>query len=157
MFSAFARAAFELLAPGGDLSILQSPPRLGERVSRILKDECSAPGALTDKLAAAERLFFGSQQDESSRLAWDAGVLEKCFGAAGFVTHERLVDQKEERLLSVRDLSLWFDKDRSPWGSFIARELGDEDFALVRRILEERTRQGPLEWRWKSLLLSARR
>jgi putative ATPase len=157
IFSAFARAAFELLAPKGDLSVLQSPPVLGERISRILKEECSAPEALTDKLAAAERLFFSPQEDENSRLAWDAGVLEKCFNSAGFVTNARLLDQKEERLLSARDLSLWFDRDRSPWGSFIARELGEGDFALVRKILEERTRQGPLEWRWKSLLLSARR
>jgi putative ATPase len=156
-FSAFAHAALSLLAPQGGLSILQSPPRLGERISRILREECAAPAEMAERLALAENSFFSLRAGGSGRLAWEGKTLENCFREAGFSVSVTVLDQKEERLLSGRDLALWFDREHSPWGSFIAQELGEGDFFLAREKLEERIRQGPVEWKWKSVLLRARR
>jgi putative ATPase len=155
-FAAFAGAARRLLAPGGGLVILQSPPRLGERISRILREECGAAAA--EKLAQAEDAFFGGSAvfkggTEASRWTWDAEVLEGSFRQAGFEVELSVLDQREERLLSRRDTALWFDPGRSAWGAFVAEALGEEEFLRLRRLLEERIKQGPLEWRWKSLLL----
>jgi hypothetical protein len=33
--------------------------------------------------------------------------------------------------------------------------VGEADFLRLRQTLEERIKQGPLEWKWKSLLLKA--
>ncbi|MDR1862438.1 MAG: recombinase RarA, partial [Treponema sp.] len=165
LFAAFAEAARRLLAPGGDLATLQSPPRLGERISRILSEECGAPALTVEKLSQAEEAFFsgsgalkgekGSQTGSSSRWTWDAGVLEESFKKAGFAAELRVLEQKEERLLSARDIALWFDAEHSSWGAFVAEALGEADFLRLRQMLEERIKQGPIEWKWKSLLLRA--
>jgi putative ATPase len=161
VFTAFAEAARLLLAPGGDLIILQSPPRLGERISRILREECgAAEKAAAEKLALAEEAFFGGapvlkDEREASRWTWDGELLERSFREAGLSAALSVLGQREERLLSGRDIALWFDPGRSAWGAFVAEALGEEEFLRLRRLLEERIKQGPLEWRWKSLLLRA--
>jgi putative ATPase len=165
LFTDFAVKAERLLSPGGDILILQSPPRLGERLSRILEDECGAPGELSRKLGEAEEDFFrggprSSQNREgqgasSQRWTWDGAALEGCFAAAGFETELTVLDEGEERLISPRDIDLWFNRDRSSWGAFIGEAIGEKDFLALRNALEERARQGPIRWKWKSLLLKA--
>ncbi|MHB9291343.1 putative ATPase [Hollandina sp. SP2] len=161
VFRAFAEGAWQLLVPGGVLVILQSPPLLGERISRILQDECAGDRVLGTKLEAAEEAFFMGQDETaqagSARWTWDGDTLEQVFMDVGFKTNLSLLNQKEDRLLTERDLSLWFDREKSPWGAFIARALGDGDFTRLRETLHERIRGGPLVWRWKSLLLTAHR
>jgi putative ATPase len=151
---AFAEGARRLLASGGDLVILQTLPRLGERISRLLEDECGAPGPapgkLVKKLKEAEQDFFTNQ---GGYWTWDGEILEKAFTAGGLKTTFSVLDQKEERLLTERDLALWFDRDRSTWGAFIAPALGDTDFSRIRELLSARIKQGPLTWKWKSILL----
>jgi putative ATPase len=156
-FDAFAVSAAELLAPGGDVSVLQSPPRLGQRISRILREECGAPPSLSQKLANAEEDFFDRTLPDNSaaRWTWDAGALEKCFRRAGFTVGITALDQQEERLILPKDLSLWFDKEKSSWGAFIAGALGEEDFSEIRTLVENRIKEGPITWKWKSLLLKA--
>jgi putative ATPase len=149
-FAAFAESAALLLAPGGDIVVLQSPPRLGERVSRILREECGASPPLAQKLSRAEEGFFGKT---AGRWAWDAETLEEGFSRAGFSVSITVADQQEERLISVKDMSLWFDPAKSSWGASIAGALGEKDFSEIRALMEARVREGPLLWKWKSLLL----
>jgi putative ATPase len=183
-FGDFARRARALLVPGGDLSLLQSPPRLGERISRILREDCGAGEELAARLAAAEERFFtpppntappnktpfggpfggltgGAAPPPNTAPpnkapfggGWDGETLETAFREAGFDTALKVLDQREERLLSGRDLAAWFDREKSSWGARIGKELGDEDFSRIRGLLEERAARGPLLWRWKSILL----
>jgi putative ATPase len=164
-FHGFAQNARKLLTPQGDVAVLQSPPRLGERISRILQDTCNAPQDLCEKLDAAEEAFFtspqtvsfsiGTETDTAERWTWDKETLETCFQDAGFKTHLSILDQQEERLLTERDITIWFDREKSNWGKFIAAALGDADFLRIRNLLRERITQGPLVWKWKSLLLKA--
>jgi putative ATPase len=152
--TAFAQGARRLLAPGGNLVILQTLPRLGERISRILVDEGGALGSpprdLVKKLKEAEQDFFTSQ---GGYWTWDGETLAKTFTAGGLTAAFSILDQKEERLLTERDLAAWFDRERSSWGAFIARALGDTDFLTLRELLSARIKQGPLTWKWKSILL----
>jgi putative ATPase len=149
-----AEKARNLLAPGGDLAILQSPPRLGERISRIAGEECGAEPSLSAKLREAEEAFFGDRGGLS--MNWDAPLLESAFRDTGFEPLVTEIEQKEDRLVTGKDLGLWFDPERSRWGGFIASVLGMEDFRRLEGILRERIARGPITWKWKSLLLTAR-
>ncbi|MDR0689349.1 MAG: AAA family ATPase [Spirochaetaceae bacterium] len=150
----FTDGARRLLAPGGDLVLLQTLPRLGERISRILEDECRVlgpiPGDVVQKLKEAEQDFFTKQ---GGYWTWDGAVPEKIFTQGGLRTVLTVLDQQEERLLTERDLAAWFDRERSTWGAFISRALGDADFLTIRELLSARIKQGPLTWKWKSVLL----
>ena len=162
VFDFFAASAAKLLAPGGDISLLQTSPRMGEKISRILREECDAPPSLSDKLSLAEEDFFGGAAREPApmdgaraRWNWDASTLEGSFKRAGFAVTITILDQAEERLITEKDLSLWFDREKSSWGSFIAASLGENDFTEIRSLIENRIKEGPVKWKWKSLLLKA--
>jgi putative ATPase len=155
VFRDYAQGAWNLLAPKGDISLLQSPPRFGERLSRIIREECGAP-ELSEKLMEAEERFFspGAENTGSPRwLTWDSEVLRLSFEEAGFTVTLTTVEQQEERLISQRDVSAWFDKERSSWGAKVWEHLGDGDFNRIREALNERAAQGPMIWKWKSFLL----
>ncbi|MDR1175567.1 MAG: AAA family ATPase [Treponema sp.] len=181
-FSAFAEAAKKLLVSGGLVSLLESPPALGDRISRVLREECDAETALTEKLAEAEEFFFtslknpikhvsstGEQGDEASppetkshagngavpRRIWNREQVEAAFAGAGFSVKITEIPQSEERLLTDRDLNNWFDSKKSAWGSFMYKALGEEIFLRIKDALSGKAKQGPVMWKWKSLLIKA--
>ncbi len=160
-FTAFAEAARSLLADGGDLVLLQSPPKLGERISRIIAGEASIAetGRIQEApihaLVKAEEAFF-AETEGAGRWIWDGETMEHSFTAAGFKTTLTVLDQAEERLLTEKDISLWFDPERSSWGSFIHKALGAKDFQALAAMLRDRAKQGPIRWKWRSLLLKGR-
>jgi putative ATPase len=148
-----------LLAGGGDVVLLQSPPKLGERISRLLGGERNAPPCVA-ALAEAEEAFFkdagaagAAASAGSGRWTWDAETLERSFTAAGFKVALTRLEQSEERLLTERDMALWFDPRRSSWGKFMQQQLGADDFRALAGMLREKAAQGPLLWKWQSLLL----
>jgi putative ATPase len=145
-FSAFAEAARLLLVGRGDVVLLPSPPTQGERISRILGAEGNPSIAA---LADAEEAFF----QDSGRWTWDAETLERSFAAAGFTVSLVPLEQSEERLLTERDMALWFDPARSSWGKFIHKQVGADTFQALSDMLREKAAQGPVLWKWQSLLL----
>jgi putative ATPase len=164
-FTALAQDARKILAPGGNMVILCSPPPLGERISRILGEECGAGKDIAAAMAEAETAFFSpaagtgkspAEFPEPGFQTWDGETLERAFRDSGFTVQLTQVDQHEERLITSRDVELWFDRDRSRWGAFLGEKMGEKDFSRVRRLLEDRIQKGPLIWRWKSLLLRGR-
>jgi putative ATPase len=169
VFAEYAARSMALLSSGGDLVLLQSPPRLGERISRLIRDECDAPEDLAEKLALAEDAFYTPALETKAAKkaaagtemlpwwAWDEELLERSFARAGFQTAMTRLDQREERLLSDRDIADWFDAERSSWGGRILKTLGEADFSRVRELVGERARQGPVIWTWKSLLLTGKK
>jgi putative ATPase len=159
---AFAAASKLLLAPKGNIVILQSLPKMGERISRIIKEECDSSFGLAEELAAAEEVFFANSFENSmdsnskeSPSNWkiDSSTLENCFKEQVFFTEIKIIDCQEERLLTKGDLDLWFDSERSPWGLSISRGIGEKSFLAIRTLLDERISKGPIRWKWKSLLL----
>jgi putative ATPase len=154
-----AAAVKPLLAKNGNFALLASPPRLGERISRILRDECGMQN-LASALEQAEEAFFdnmtGSRSESSSVGLWDSSDLTAVFEKAGFSVKLNIIDQKEERLITEKDLSAWFNIEQSRWGSFMAKNLEKTVFSEVEEALRLRIAKGPLLWLSKSIILLAR-
>jgi putative ATPase len=163
-FSRMATDAQVLLESGGSLVLLCSPPPLGERISRILREECGGfipDASLSEKLQQAEEAFFSpsSKEDEASHKQsewnWDASTLSRAVESAGFTVKIETVDQKEDRLIGSKDIDAWFDRKKSRWGAFMEKTLDSGDFSRIENALRQRFQAGPLPWKWKSILLSA--
>nr|AGS53156.1 ATPase, AAA family [uncultured bacterium contig00060] len=146
-----AAAAKPLLAKNGNFALLTSPPRLGERISRILRDECGKPD-LASALEQAEEAFFCNMTGTGLR---DSDDLTAAFVESGFSVKISTIDQKEERLITEKDLSVWFDTEQSRWGSFMAKNLEKIIFSEIKEALSLRIAKGPLLWLSKSVLLLA--
>jgi putative ATPase len=146
-----AAAAKPLLAKGGNIVLLASPPSLGERLSRILAKEC-ARRDLAPLLESAEEEFF---QNTSGAGLWDSKELTAAFEKLEFTVNLKVFDQKEERMITEKDLAVWFNADQSRWGSFLAEKLEKSDFLAIEEALRTRIGKGPLTWHWKSVCLSA--
>jgi putative ATPase len=144
-----AERAKALLAKNGNLVLLCSPPRLGERLSRILLQECGQK-TLSSALEQAEDSFF-----KNSAELWEAEDFTSAFEEQGFTVSLQTIDQKEERLITEKDISVWFNTEQSRWGSFMAKNLKKDDFSAIEDALRARTSKGPLLWKWKSICLKA--
>ena len=162
--SHLASAAKPLLAKNGALVLLSSPPRLGERISRILSEsnELSAKNReqrainnerLVSKLADAEEEFF---QKTTGTGLWDERELTAAFEREGFSADLTLIDQQEERLITEKDIASWFNAEQSRWGSFMAGKLTNDEFKAAEEALRARISQGPVLWKWKSICLKAK-
>jgi putative ATPase len=165
-FARFAEGARELLADGGSVVVLQSPPGMGQRLSAFIGDE-----GLAARLAAAENAFFKGKDPpcpgegapslednvppDVSRWSWTAEDVAAAFAAAGFSPTATVIDHREERIIGETDLAHWFDPAKSPWGTFIHETLGEADFADVKARISGQAQSGPLAWRWRSVLVKA--
>ncbi|MCL2759687.1 MAG: AAA family ATPase [Treponema sp.] len=145
-----ACAAKELLVNNGNFVLLCSPPRMGERISRILAQECGS-AELALKLEQAEEIFFKNTE------FWEVDSLTSVFKEQSFTASVQILDQKEERLITEKDLGAWFNTDQSRWGSFMAKNLEKADFSAMEDLLRLRINKGPILWRWKSVCLLARK
>ena len=146
-----AAAAKPLLANSGNIVLLTSPPSLGERISRILAKECERRD-LASVLENAEEEFF---QNISGAGLWDSKKLAGAFEKLEFTVNFKAFDQKEERMITEKDLAAWFNVGQSRWGSFMAKKLEKTDFRAIEEALRVRIGKSPLTWRWKSVCLSA--
>jgi hypothetical protein len=147
--------AARLLPNGGAIILKQSPPRLGMRISPIIADH--ADSGIVGQLGEAEELFFehGIGDDDRLFYNYDAETLRAAFAphSAGISIEE--IDQSEPRLVTEKDLKLWFNTETSRWGSFIQKTIGDAAFAHIETKLRETIRTGPVRWHWRSLLVKA--
>ena len=150
-FDILAADAKSLLVKNGNFIILCSPPRLGEKISRLLNEECSQ-NKLAKKLEKAEAAFFN---DTGGVDLWDENELITSLEKQGFTVDTLEIDQKEERLITEKDLSAWFNTEQSRWGSFMEKTLEKEDFSAIEDALRLRISKGPLLWRWKSLCIKS--
>jgi len=144
-----ASRAKALIAKKGNTVLLCSPPRLGERLSRILLQECGQKD-LSSALEQAENSFF-----KESAGFWEAEDFTAAFEEQGFTVSLETIDQKEERLITEKDISVWFNTEQSRWGSFMAKTLKNDDFKAIEDALRARAAKGPLLWKWKSICLKA--
>ncbi|MCL1959774.1 MAG: AAA family ATPase [Spirochaetes bacterium] len=146
-----ADKAYSLLTKGGNLVLLFSPPRLGERISRILADECERQD-LASLLEQAEKIFF---ENTTGAGLWDSAEIETAFAEKKFSVKLQTIEQKEERLITEKDIASWFNTDQSRWGSFMVKNLEKSVFSKIEEAVFLRIAKGPVLWRWKSILLTA--
>lgn len=147
-FSDIAKTVKKLLSNNGAAVFLQTPPDGGERISRILRAECRAEKKLSDILQDAESAFFLG----SNITRWDASSLSAAWENEGFSTSIQNINQSEERLISIKDIDMWFDSSRSRWGKFILSSIGEDAFIKVKTLLAQRAKQGPVLWKWTSII-----
>lgn len=157
-----AAGAASLLAPGGNLVLITYPPLAGERISRIILEECGGSKELSFRLKEAEDIFFAEAFSQTAAGAaagelCDTDSLQVALREKGFNVEAQLLDRQEERLISEKELAAWFDTANSRWGAFMEKSLPASDFLQIREALETRLKKGPVLWRWKSLFLHARR
>ena len=138
----------ELLAKNGSFILLTCPPRLGMRISRIITQENRA-GGFASELEQIEDEFF---QNITGCGFWEAEKMTDAFQEQGFDTETELIDQKEERLITEKDLAAWFDTEQSRWGSFIAKNINKETFSAIKETIRQRIAKGPITWQWKAVL-----
>jgi putative ATPase len=146
-----AKAIKLLLTKNGSVTMLQSPPHFGERLSRILAAECCTDTRILEILQQAETDFFSSTNIIP---VWDEQMLFNSWEAAGFKNKVKIIEQSDERFLTKADIDRWFDTEHSRWGKFIAGRIGKNDFQTIITLLINRIKQGPVIWKWKSLLTS---
>jgi len=150
VFNTLAEQASALLETGGIFALLASPPVLGERISRILHE-----GSKTELLTVLENAEAEFFSDPSAPWSWTGEMLEKALINRGFTVETTILEREEERLITEKDLALWFDKEKSTWGRSIEKALG-RDFIKLREQFLTLIRQGPVLWRWKSLLFKGK-
>ena len=152
-----AAAAKPLLAKDGKIVLLSSPPRLGERISRVLSEnreqQTEKKEKLISKLALAEEEFF---RETTGIGLWDEDELAAAFEKEGFSVELSLIERQEERLISEKDIAAWFNTENSRWGVFISGKLKKNDFKAAEDALRSRITQGPILWKWKSVCLQAK-
>ena len=170
-FCRLAALAQPLLAPGGSLVLLASPPVLGERISRVLVEECAAPPELAAALRRAEDAFFGDAGPlaegglgageaagaSAGPWTWNGETIARAFQAQGMTVSMETLEQKEERLIGEKDLAAWFNVEKSRWGAFMRKALTADDFQSAEMFLRQRIQKGPLVWKWQSVLLAGKK
>jgi putative ATPase len=177
VFEKTAAGAAALLEKGGTFVILASPPGLGQRLSALLEsppDKAgtrTVPPTLLEAFHNAEERFFSPSEQETENnpsrpdgdvdspadyRLWTPGSLESALASAGFAVSKETINQEEERLILAADIARWFEREKSRWGAAIVKSLGETDFAMLKTLLLERAAAGPLAWKWKSILITAR-
>jgi putative ATPase len=146
-----AASAKPLLSKNGCLVLLYSPPRLGMRISRLLSDECGRRD-LTAELEQAEEAFF---RDTTGAGLWDTGDIENALKKEGFSVNVSIIDQKEERLITEKDIASWFNTEQSRWGAFMSQNLKKTDFSDIEETLRQRIMKGPVLWIMQSACFKA--
>ena len=152
-----ASMAKPLLSKNRKIVLLSSPPRLGERISRVLSENkehlTMNNDQLISKLADAEEEFF---KNTTGIGLWNEEELKAAFEKQGFSAEITLIDRHEERLITEKDTAAWFNTEQSRWGAFIAGKLKKNEFKALEEALQERIAQGPVLWKWKSVCLVGR-
>ena len=147
-----AARAKPLLSKNGMFVLLASPPRLGERISRILSEDKEQRTRKKEqfilKLADAEEEFF---EKTTGAGLWDEKELASAFENHGFTVETTFIDRQEERLITEKDIALWFNAEQSRWGSFLASKLKENEFKAAEEALRLRISEGPVLWKWKSM------
>ncbi|MCL2175203.1 MAG: AAA family ATPase [Treponema sp.] len=158
-----ASAAKPLLAKKGKLILLSSPPRLGQRISALLKENSEQLAEKSEqvkvnksqlilKLSLAEDDFF---ENTTGVGLWNEQEITSAFEEQGFSAAVTLIDQQEERMITDKDVTSWFNTGQSRWGSFMAEKLEKSEFEALEEALRTLISRGPVLWKWKSMCLEA--
>jgi putative ATPase len=146
-----AALAKPLLSKNGCLVLLYSPPRLGMRISRLLSEDCRRQELIAE-LEQAEDAFF---QNITGAGLWDQNDTEIALQKEGFSVNVSIIDQKEERLITEKDIASWFNTEQSRWGAFMSQNLKKTDFMDVKETIRQRIAKGPVLWSWQSSCFKA--
>ena len=142
-----ARRVVELLAPGAVLSLAETVPRLGQRLTSLVP-LTALDEELARRLRRAEEEIY--QDEGNPRVAWEPADLQRLWSEAGLtsVRVDTEVLTASRRIVS-RDLGRWFNPGGEKHGTFAAylsRHLEAGEVGQVRRLFEESLMNREVEW-----------
>ena len=137
----------ELLAPGAVLSLAETVPRLGQRLTALVP-LTDLGEELAGRLLRAEEEIY--QDEQNPRVAWETADLQRLWSEAG-LTSVRVETEvlTASRRLGSRDLGRWFNPGGEKHGTFAAylrRHLDAGEVRRVRRLFEESLMNREVEW-----------
>ncbi|GMO60227.1 MAG: AAA family ATPase [Termitinemataceae bacterium] len=138
-FSKFAHDAKQILAEDGKIIFIATPPTGGTNLCSIVADE---------EFTASCELF----KAEHAQDLWGEKEIKKAFDDAGLNTQITAIKQKEDRLLSDININTWFN-EKSAWGTFICKTLGNDHFEKIKQSLFARSKKGPISFVLEKLLV----
>ena len=127
------------LADGCTILLSQKIPKNGQRISRLILEQCD-PKMISDEAEAAlkqmkifEEDFFN---DADSRLFnWDADFIKGALEEKGLAVSCKTAAMKEKRRISASEIERWFNAGNSDYGKKLNAALGEEDTLLLKNIL----------------------
>ncbi len=132
------------LIPGGFLKCSEIERTRTTRLSFFLEGS-SLSEEILGGIKNREESLYGSFNSESRLAVLLGNELER--------ESSLTIETGENRFISASLLDTWINRDKSPgnWGASVSKDLSDEEWNLVRGVLESRLKDKEIEWRrfWK--------
>ena len=142
-----ARRIVELLAPGAALSLAETVPRLGQRLTALVP-VAELGEDLAERLHRAEEDIY--RDEDNPRVAWEPADLEPLWSEAG-LTSVRVETEvlTASRRLGSRELGRWFSpggEKHDTFAAYLRRHLCEDEVRQVRRLFESKLMNREVDW-----------
>jgi hypothetical protein len=143
-----------LLREGGRLSLVESIPRYGQRLSALV-DLSSLDPIVTRKLEDAEESLYTNQDNPA--VSWDKDSFADLLGKSGF-TDSRIEEETldQTRIIRSTDLRHWFDTE-SGYRKALQKVLGEDELEEIYRLYERELADSEVRWSRRLLFVNSRR
>lgn len=141
-------AKAKILAKNGTILVINKIPNKGQRISTLLAGHYGSEKLLCEKLHKAEEVFFKGKEgtDETKELfSWDETSIAAAFQNLGYSVSYTAEEFTEQRYISKQEIDLWFDSDKSQYGSFLAAKLKQDELSRIKNLLLSLT-QKTIQW-----------
>ena len=152
----------ELLGKGGSLVLVQSIPKMGQRLYELIEWSSDDPGVetLREKTKTAEESIFNEVTDPL--MNWSTDELVRSLYDAGFGRVETSLEKlRGEKRFSKGMVRSWFEEERSQRGQpryggrLVASGMSPEDVSRVRALFSAQLPERDLSWRSVYLFVKA--
>lgn len=138
----------KLLSKNGTILLINKIPSKGQRIAALLTRHFASETELCIKLQQAEELFFNGKDgnDETKDLfSWDENTVTEFIKKEGANVTCTIEEFTEERYITMNEIEIWFDPERSKYGSFIAQKLNEDELLKLKKLLLSLT-QHIVQW-----------
>ena len=148
-FADFIFKVVSCLSTEGKIVIAQKIPALGQTLSNSVKSVVSKEvfdilKATETELYSSHPLFSWNDKSLVSCLLEDSRLSEK------FVISCKIESLKENRYFSQKDISNWFDTEKSAYGSCLEKTIkatgASLSIAKIKTEIEEVSKKGAVDW-----------
>ncbi|MBT4501870.1 MAG: AAA family ATPase [Gemmatimonadetes bacterium] len=150
------RQLFELLSPGGHLSLVETVSQRAQRLHQLV-DMTDLDPDLRERTIQAEEAIYADS--ENPQVNWTEVDLETAFRAAGFDSLRGQIETGHtNRRITPQQLAHWFNpggEKRRTYAGYLHRQLNEEELHQVRRIFERQLPNRTVPWSSTQLFLVA--
>ncbi len=149
-----------LLSEGGELSIAQILPSMGTRLSALADaSRLEGRGIDVSVLRASEEEMYSSETNPA--YGFDGRTLELECANAGFKNaHAEIVEYENERLVTGKDLSRWFNLDGGTgptYGKLLVKRFTEAQVKLIRQSFTEQLENRKVPWKRSFAFVSGKK